>query len=513
MAIIRCPHCRLPLIEEEARTGVCPVCAAPLRGEAPPPAPAEIPGPPSSEPPRAVRTLPWALLGKVALCLLCAAIEFYLLLPPRPSEPQPEKAAVPAGRKPKRQQPDRGETAKQGPEQATIPPDEPDPVPPPAVEPKPAGKRRALASLPLLKTNAITIDGDLSDWKEVPPLPLKVVQKNESSKKAVLVPKTQLAYLAYCPKGLLLAVDVEDTSGALENDGPPGTGTWAFWDNDAVEIYIDTRNSHSPQRGAASMHQFFAFPFGTPNDPSRGGYESRILKDDFGRVDWTIVPQPARGVQAMRRAGKKTAGGWALETLIPKAALRQAEIRPGNRFGFELQIDTGTNVYYYWASDDPFLQASLHPNLWGEVLFAGADAAVEVLDAAGRPSPSFVPGTPLTVRVTDPDVDLDPEHAGPLVVTLRSRGGDLKKLALQETGPESGVFVGTIATRLGNGPREDGIFDVSDGDEVSVEYVDRWRSNGDRDVTVRAGVKALPLTPDPSPPQRGRGEQMPAARR
>jgi hypothetical protein len=528
MAIIRCPHCRLPLIEEEASSGVCPVCAAPLRGEAaPPPAGddlsagrrssgAEVPvGPPPSPPPPDRRPLPRSLFGNLALCVLLAGIELYLLLPSRPADTPPRKAAV--GEPLKRQRPGPVETpGKEAPDQMTVPPpEEAEFVPPPAADdlsagrrssgtdPKPPGRRRAFAGLPFLRANAITIDGDLSDWKEVPPLALKVVQKNESGKKAVLVPKTQLAYLAYCPRGLLFAVDVEDTSGTLENDGRPPLparpgaaggpgpeGTWAFWNNDAVEIYIDTLNRHPQQRGEPSLHQFFAFPFGTATDPVTGGYESRILKDGTGREDWTIMPQPTTGERAMLRAGKKTAGGWTLETLIPKSSLRQGEIRPGTLFGFELQVDTGTNVYYYWASDDPFMQASMHPDLWGEVLLAGSDATIEVLDAAGKPSHTFVPGRPLTVRVTDADVDLDPGGKDALVVTLRSRGGDLKKVPLRETGPDSGVFVGSIATRPSDGVRREDVFDVLDGDEVSVEYVDRWRGNGDRNVTVRTSVKA-----------------------
>src|SRR5205823_14617733 len=116
----------------------------------------------------------------------------------------------------------------------------PDPKPaltsPPVPEPIPArlpGQR--FLCLPLLDNDAITIDGDLSDWKGIAPVELKAIERGKSPKKVVATPRTQKAYLAYCPKGLLVGVDVVDTSGQLENAGRPAKGTWSFWNNDAVE--------------------------------------------------------------------------------------------------------------------------------------------------------------------------------------------------------------------------------------------------------------------------------------
>ena len=86
----------------------------------------------------------------------------------------------------------------------------------------------------------------------------------------------------------------------------------------------------------------------------------------------------------------------------------------------------------------------MRPDQWGEILFAGSDARVELLAADNKPAKSFTPGKPLTIRVTDADVSLDLANRDKLSVTLRSRSGDVKTVALKETKVNSGIFVGTV---------------------------------------------------------------------
>ena len=68
-------------------------------------------------------------------------------------------------------------------------------------------------------TYAITIDGDLQDWKDVPPIVLTALARGRATRKALDVPPTIHAYAAWCTKGLLIAADVVDT---LERIGFPG---------------------------------------------------------------------------------------------------------------------------------------------------------------------------------------------------------------------------------------------------------------------------------------------------
>jgi hypothetical protein len=292
---------------------------------------------------------------------------------------------------------------------------------------------------------------------------------------------------------LLLAVDVDDTSGELENQPKPAKGMWPFWDNDGLEVYIDTLNRRLPDRGESNAHQFFAFPFGTGNDAAIGGYESKIIRPKGAKAEvWTIVPHPSKGPAPMLRAGKKTEHGWMMELLIPKSILREGDLKPGGTIGFELQIDTGTPIYYFWACDQPGRRVSTHPSLWGEAFLAGTDARVEPIDDAMKPSKSFVPGKPLHVRVTDLDMNLDPAKKDQVAVTVRSRSEDVKTLTLEETSPDSGVFVGSLATRVATGVIVPNILEVVSGEDVAIEYVDAGRANGERNGKVQASVRAAP---------------------
>ena len=148
--------------------------------------------------------------------------------------------------------------------------------------------------------------------------------------------------------------------------------------------------------------------------------------------------------------------------------------------------------------DEPFGDASVLPtHLLSrfareevKVVLGGADAVLELLDGAKKPTRSFVVGQPLTVRVTDADVNLGGAKKGKTTVTLRSASGDVKALALEETAPGSGVFVGSMPTRLRKGGAEKA-FEVLEGENIVVEYLDALRSNGRRNVLLQAQFKAV----------------------
>ncbi len=492
MNLSECPGCGLPR-EGETAAKVCPLCGydpakpAPVVPEpAPKPAAKAEPAPNEPAPPSGGRAM---LLLTLAVLILGGGGAFVFWPKPEPkpddkgdtakaAKPDPQPPVVPPAPKPK---PPDVIPPKVTPPDAPLPPIkwiETAPDPRPFVKGAPPKPRAGTFTAPLLPADAIRIDGNLADWKDIPHLTLTVNQRGKPTKKVATAPKTQKAFVAYCPKGLLVAAEVVDTSGELENVPKPDKGAWGFWDNDALEVFIDTINSRDPDRGALHHHQFFAFPFGTKSDDGARGYESKII-----RTAWTIAP--LKGAAVMERAGRKTDTGWTIEMLIPYAALRQNEVKPGAKIGFELQLDTGTNVYYFWACDDPNLRVSMHPHAWGEVLLAGADAKLELLGTDGRPSAKAVPGAPLTVYLTDPDLALDPAKPLPSV-TVRTRAGAERTIALRETAPASGVYVGTIATKPAPGLRAANLLELATGDTVAVEYVEPLRASGDRDRVLRA---------------------------
>src|ERR1017187_3408857 len=321
MKSFRCPQCAIAMTDDELRTGLCPICevvVAPAQS-APAPAP-KAKDPPATSGGFSVGAIAAGIIALAALCLLPFGLMVYFELLDRPATTK-EADRLPTGKakslaeakgpstksKPPLQAVGDDAKTDSGEKKIETSPKEPSAMkePPKAVEPKKEDPKkdeprvvkenrvqpilvdpnRRLANLRLVTDGAIKIDGDLSDWKDIAPLVLHGVERGRPVKKPVVVPKTQKAWIAYDSRGILIAVEVVDTSGSLENQPKPAMGTWSFWDNDALEVYIDTLNIRARERGEPNAHQFFAFPLGVPNDAGIGGYESRVL-----RRAWTIVP-------------------------------------------------------------------------------------------------------------------------------------------------------------------------------------------------------------------------------
>jgi len=343
----------------------------------------------------------------------------------------------------------------------------------------PGFRTNNFAGMPFLAADAIKIDGDLSDWKDIPSLQLTPVTLGGS--KPAVIPEHQTAWIAYSPRGIHIAVQVADTTGKLENHHPLGS----FWLNDGIEIYLDTLNSKYNNRGETSTHQFFAFPTGHKDDATTGGYESHFFLNDKQQLESKIVPHSQ---EAMPRAGKAAEDGksWTMEILIPRERLRQGDSKPGRIVGFNLQIDTGSGVYYFWTNPIKG-RISMKPNAWGDIQFLGSDAKVEIVGADGKEVlRSILPGQAFRVRVTDPDMNLDERKKDKISVTVRTATGSTETMILEETGLETGVFVGAMPTRLNIGKRQQGRLDVFEGETVTVEYLDQVRAYGERNLPVRA---------------------------
>lgn len=340
---------------------------------------------------------------------------------------------------------------------------------------KPEFNTHRFSGAPLIPEGSIKIDGDLSDWKDIPRMELDPVKKSASPvPKLNPPPAHQTAYVAYTRSELLIAVDVVDLSGALENHRP----VKAFWENDAIEVYLDALNTKSKSRGEAHVHQFFAFPFGHKDDPTTPCYESRMLSGQ----PWTRVPYKP---DQMKRAGKKTAKGWTLELLIPLKEIRKGILQPGRTLGYNLQIDTGTGVYYYWTAAKR-VRPSMGPITWGDLQLLGSDAKIELLDEGGEKiATNVVPGQPVRVRVIDPDMNLKDDDREKISVTLRTPTGESETLILEEEKDRPGSFLGSIATELSIGTSNPKVLEVLEGETVTAEYVDQVRAYGERNVPVK----------------------------
>ncbi|MDH3589245.1 MAG: DUF11 domain-containing protein, partial [Gammaproteobacteria bacterium] len=88
------------------------------------------------------------------------------------------------------------------------------------------------------------------------------------------------------------------------------------------------------------------------------------------------------------------------------------------------------------------------------------------------------PGDTLTITVTDADLDTNPAVAETVDVTVTD-SVEVETVTLTETLPNSGIFIGTLATQFGiGGTDEDGTLDVQANDDIDASYDDALTDSG-----------------------------------
>lgn len=94
-------------------------------------------------------------------------------------------------------------------------------------------------------------------------------------------------------------------------------------------------------------------------------------------------------------------------------------------------------------------------------------------DAAGKPIASYARNEPIFVRVVSYDSNLNPAVADQISITLTTNGGDSEVLQLTETGPSTGVFVGSVQSvfaAIGTAPTpNDGKITISSHNETLTQ--------------------------------------------
>jgi len=93
-------------------------------------------------------------------------------------------------------------------------------------------------------------------------------------------------------------------------------------------------------------------------------------------------------------------------------------------------------------------------------VFTSSDAIITL-----TPSPEFVPGSLLTARVGDADLNQDPLAIETATIDVQTNNGSVatSTLTLEELGPDRGVFVGNLPEKFSN---------VDAGTIVTVTYID-----------------------------------------
>jgi hypothetical protein len=349
----------------------------------------------------------------------------------------------------------------------------------------PTFKSLQFAVVPYLN-NPITIGQNFDAWKDIPAIHLKPELTWLKDATGLQIVQDLPVKVAWDNHGLYIMIDMIDPDKKIEKAHVEN-----FWDCDCPEIFLDTMNTKELRRGNGAGQQFWVWPFGSIEDENAPGGESfydRHSGFNFVGVKPNELPRFAR----------MTPAGYQLQCCIPIERVRDADLVPGKIVGFNITVETGTKMHYYW-SGSKVVGTSVHPDTWGDVLLGGSDGVVEFPakltaeagpDAAKKTVKAFVVGEPLRIRVTDRDMNLNDKVKDKISVTVRNARGDQEIAILEETGPATGIFEGSVRTALALGERVPGILSVYEGESVSAIYVDQARANGARNTEIISKITA-----------------------
>lgn len=198
---------------------------------------------------------------------------------------------------------------------------------------------------PVLKIpsgSSFTIDGDLSDWADVDPIPSWVIECDAPDQAATL-------YLAWSPQGLYLAGRVDDSK--LQVADPK-----SFWGGDVLEVFIDTANHKKYRPFTPGDHQFFLVPQVKENRMYVGQWK-RGEEIEATRYDITGI----------NSAAIATDTGYVFEVLLPASEMQGYQAGEGNPLGitFKLTVKGHTaNRTLAW----PDSKGLANQNHWGTVI-------------------------------------------------------------------------------------------------------------------------------------------------
>ena len=209
-----------------------------------------------------------------------------------------------------------------------------------ALRPTAATVRRAIpepepVDLPRARRK-VTVDGDLAEWVDVPPLPLPFQGRAASSVR-----------LCWRPEGLYGAARVQDDDVSVDPKAP--------WRADTLELFIDGDFSRGIERTRHSAQYAFS------PAPERGPGPGHCL------VAYAGSPEAQAGV---RCAWSGVDGGYALEFFVPADALGLAAMEAGRVLGFNFALSNDGAPVEQFYSDKNRDHGWRTPLTWGALRLA-----------------------------------------------------------------------------------------------------------------------------------------------
>jgi hypothetical protein len=323
----------------------------------------------------------------------------------------------------------------------------------------------------------ITIDGDLSDWGELThPMAMQFHSDGSPLQDG---PKM---YMRWSNQGLYFAYTVKDDTGIQPSVTHPYLG-------DCLEVWLDMENARRELMAKSQYtHQFCFDPFGYNNDPACTFVE--IGRDQRGLKMYQCYPD-ATGKRA-KCAAKLVPGGYSVECFLARETLSKPVLVPGAylALNFSISVDNDPSHEMQWSAAKS-METWNRPDTWGDVLLLGADATVKVQAMDGSTLERVVPGQAVQVEISDADMNMDPAHEDRVMASVGVKdGGEPVLIVLKETGPDTGVFRGSVNTQFYLDEPRKNCVPVRPGDTLQVSYDDPRAAYGEqhRRVSVELPV-------------------------
>lgn len=194
------------------------------------------------------------------------------------------------------------------------------------------------------RVDGITVDGDLSEWEEVPPLPPLCTLDG-------IEPFAEVK-IAYNESGIYLATFTERREGVAVSRQRPQSA-------DSLHVWLDTRGGLSGHRATRFCHCFVLLPKGGgPGRQQPVGRQIEIRR----ALDQPTLAQP----EDMAIAIRQDETSYSLEALLPAEILNGFEPEPGQTIGFTYLITDLVRGRQTYACGDEF-PYSYDPSTWGRL--------------------------------------------------------------------------------------------------------------------------------------------------
>ncbi len=318
----------------------------------------------------------------------------------------------------------------------------------------------------------ITIDGDLSDWGE-----LRHPQKHKFDKDGSAIEGIDV-YMRWSPQGLYFCYTVKDTR-PINNNGP------AMWQVTGMELFVDVRNRRKANmEDSPTAQQIFFCPFGWAKNPNMTFGESG--RGHRGLMWFKGYPD-SQGLRG-KSAHKIIPGGYQVECLIKRTSLGHPMLAPGMYMAINHSVNIGDSNETQWSAPKS-VQTWNKPDTWGDVLLLGSDARVKFkhFEDNDLELKGVLPGDPVRVEITDPDMNLLDIKADRIMATVKVDKTDTPvMLVLKETKANSGVFAGSFATQSYFMPAKANTLNIRGGGSIILSYNDARSGYGEKNRKITA---------------------------